>query len=66
VPDDWIGRVFAAVRFVALIGIVPGTLLGGWLADLHGPRLPIIVSTFGYLIVALGAALVPTLRRDRR
>jgi MFS family permease len=66
VPNESIGRVFAAVRFVALIGIVPGTLLGGWLADLHGTRLPIIVSTFGYLIVALGAALVPAVRRDRR
>jgi len=66
VPQEKIGRVFAAVRLVALIGIVPGTLLGGWMGDQHGPRLPIVVSTIGYLIVALGAALVPRLRRDRR
>jgi MFS family permease len=66
VPDDRIGRVFAAVRLIALIGIVPGTLIGGWLADLHGPRLPLVVSTFGFLIIALGAAAVPALRRDRR
>ena len=66
VPQEKIGRVFAAVRLVALIGIVPGTLLGGWMGDLSGPRLPIIVSTIGYLIIALGAALVPQLRRDRR
>lgn len=66
VPQEKIGRVFAAVRLVALIGIVPGALLGGWMADHYGPRLPIIVSTIGYLIVALGAALVPQLRSDRR
>ena len=66
VPEEKIGRVFAAVRLVALIGIVPGTLLGGWLADHFGVRLPIIISAIGYLIIALGAALVPQLRRDRR
>jgi MFS family permease len=66
VPDEKIGRVFAAVRLVALIGIVPGTLLGGWMADHYGARLPIIVSTFGYLVIALAAAFVPQLRRDRR
>jgi MFS family permease len=66
VPDDRIGRVFAAVRLIALIGIVPGTLIGGWLADLYGPRVPLVVSTFGFLVIALGAATVPALRRDRR
>lgn len=65
-PPEKIGRVFAAVRLIALIGVVPGTLIGGSLADLHGPRLPIIISTFGFLIIALGASAVPALRRDRR
>ncbi len=66
VPQEKIGRVFAAVRLVALIGVVPGTLIGGYLADAHGPLLSIIVSTFGYLIIALAAAAVPALRHDRR
>ncbi len=65
-PHEKIGRVFAAVRLIALIGIVPGTLIGGSLADLHGPRLPIAISTFGFLIIALGAGLVGALRRERR
>jgi MFS family permease len=65
-PHEKIGRVFAAVRLIALIGVVPGTLIGGSLADLHGPRLPIIVSTFGFLIVALGASIFASLRVDRR
>jgi MFS family permease len=66
VPDDRIGRVFAAVRLIALIGIVPGALIGGWLGDLHGPRVPLVVSAFGFLVTALGAAVVPAVRRDRR
>jgi len=65
-PHEKIGRVFAAVRLIALIGVVPGTLIGGALAQLHGPRAAIIVSTFGFLIIALGAAAVPALRNDRR
>ena len=66
VPEDRIGRVFAAVRLIALIGIAPGTLIGGFLADHYGARLPLIVSTFGYLVIALAAAAVPVLRRDKR
>ena len=66
VPNDRIGRVFAAVRLIALIGVVPGTLVGGWLADRYGVRVPLVVSTFGFLVIALGAAVVPALRRDRR
>ncbi|MBV8171776.1 MAG: MFS transporter [Candidatus Eremiobacteraeota bacterium] len=65
-PHEKIGRVFAAVRLIALIGVVPGTLIGGSLADLHGPRLPVIISTFGFLIVALGASAFAMLRADER
>ncbi|MBV8282055.1 MAG: MFS transporter [Candidatus Eremiobacteraeota bacterium] len=65
-PHEKIGRVFAAVRFIALLGIVPGTLIAGWLADKHGPRLPVIVSTIGFLVIALGASAAAALRNDRR
>ncbi|HZV79788.1 MAG TPA: MFS transporter [Candidatus Binatus sp.] len=65
-PHEKIGRVFAAVRLIALIGVVPGTLIGGSLADLHGPRLPVIVSTFGFLIIALGASIFAALRDESR
>lgn len=65
-PHEKIGRVFASVRLIALIGVVPGTLIAGSLADAYGPRVPIIVSTIGFLIIALGASAVAALRNDRR
>lgn len=66
IPEAQIGRVFGAVRLVALIGIVPGTVIGGYLADHFGARLPIVVSGIGYLILAAVAFLVPALREDKR
>jgi DHA1 family multidrug resistance protein-like MFS transporter len=66
VPLDMIGRVFGAVRLIAIIGVVPGTLIGGYLADHFGVRTPIAVSTIGYLVVALGACAVRAVRTDTR
>jgi len=66
IPEEQIGRVFGAVRLVALIGVVPGTIVGGYLADAFGARLPVVVSGVAYLLLALLAFLVPQLRRDSR
>jgi MFS family permease len=66
IPQESISRVFGAVRLVVLIGVVPGTLIGGFLADHYFVRLPIIVSTFGYLILASIAFAVPAVWRDNR
>src|SRR5579863_8873655 len=52
-PDDKVGRVTAAVRLIALIGVVPGTLVGGWIAQSFGARSAIVVSTIGWIIAAL-------------
>lgn len=65
IPQESIGRVFGAVRLIILIGIVPGTIMGGYLADHFGVRFPIIVSTFGYLVLAM-FAFVPAVWRDKR
>ena len=66
IPEGRVGRVFGAVRLVALIGVLPGTIAGGYLADHFGARNPIIVSGIGYLVLALAAVMVPALRRDNR
>lgn len=66
VPLEKIGRVFGAVRLIAIIGVVPGSLLGGYLADHFGVRTPIVVSTIGYLILALSAIAVRAVRTDTR
>jgi MFS family permease len=66
IPQASVGRVFGAVRLIVLIGIVPGSVIGGYLAQLYGPRLPLIVATAGYLLLALGALALPAVRRDAR
>jgi len=65
-PEALVGRVFGAVRLVVLVGTVPGALIGGYLADRYGARLPIVVSGFGYVAMALAMAAFPSIRRERR
>jgi len=66
IPQESISRVFGAVRLVVLIGVVPGTIIGGYLADHFYVRLPIIVSTIGYLLLCGVAFVVPAVWRDDR
>jgi MFS family permease len=66
IPQESISRVFGAVRLLVLIGVVPGTIMGGYLADHYYVRLPIIVSTLGYLLLASVAFAVPAVWRDDR
>lgn len=44
VPEALVGRVFGVARLLALVGTVPGALLGGVLADHFGARTPIIAA----------------------
>ncbi|MDQ2857450.1 MAG: MFS transporter [Candidatus Eremiobacteraeota bacterium] len=66
IPEHLVGRVFGAVRFVVIIGTVPGALIGGYLADRYGARTPIVVSGIGYLATALLVAAVPAVRDESR
>lgn len=66
VPEELIGRIFGVARLIALLGTVPGALLGGVLADRYGARMPIIVAGWGYLAMALAVAALPAVRRERR
>jgi predicted MFS family arabinose efflux permease len=65
-PAELVGRVFGAVRLVALGGTVPGALLGGLIADRYGARSAIVVAGAGYLVMALAIAAAPAIRRERR
>jgi MFS family permease len=65
-PAELVGRVFGAVRLVALGGTVPGALAGGLIADRYGARAAMIVAGLGYLGMALAVAAVPAIRRERR
>lgn len=65
-PEDKVGRVSAAVRLIALIGLMPGTLIGGWIAQAYGARDTMIISAIGWTIAALYAAAIKALRREAR
>ena len=65
VPEDSIGKVFGVVRLVALVGILPGSLAGGWLADRVGVRETMAVSAFGYALLT-GLMALTSVRRERR
>jgi MFS family permease len=65
-PEDKVGRVSAAVRLIALAGLVPGTLIGGWIADVFGARSALWVSALGFMLIAFSGVSLPALRRERR
>jgi MFS family permease len=66
IPEELVGRVFGAVRFIVIIGTVPGALAGGYLADHYGVRTAIVVAGCAYLSMAAVVACVPAIRRERR
>jgi nitrate/nitrite transporter NarK len=66
IPEELVGRVSGAARFIALLGTVPGALAGGALADHFGARSAILVAGYGYLALALVLAAIPSIRSERR
>jgi len=66
IPAELIGRVFGVARFLVLGGILPGSLLGGWLADHVGVRPTMAISAYGYLVLAAVLACSRTVRAERR
>jgi nitrate/nitrite transporter NarK len=66
IPTDLIGRVFGVARFLVLGGILPGSLLGGWLADHLGVRPTMAISAYGFLVLAAILACSRTVRTERR
>ena len=66
IPEAMVGRVFGAVRLVALSGTLPGALLGGFLADHYGARFAIALSVVAYLSVACVLVSFRSLREERR
>jgi MFS family permease len=53
IPEDMIGRVFGVIRLLVLVGMVPGSILGGVVADQWGTRAVMALSGFAFLILAL-------------
>ena len=66
IPEAMVGRVFGVIRLVAIIGMLPGSLLGGAIGDRYGTRTAMLISTVGYAAVALGLYAMKSLRQDKR
>jgi MFS family permease len=65
-PEDKVGRVSSAVRLIVLIGLVPGTLIGGWIAQAFTARDAMWVSTIGFALTAFFAMAIKDLRNETR
>jgi len=65
-PEDYVGRLFGAVRLFVLCGIAPGVVAIGYCADRFGPHGTIGIIAVLYLIVVIVAALSPAIRTERR
>jgi MFS family permease len=65
-PEDLVGRVFGVARLVVVVGMVPGSLIGGWISDHLGTRMTMGVSMAGYFALVAVLACLPALRAERR
>jgi MFS family permease len=66
IPEDLIGRVFGVVRLLVLIGMVPGSILGGVVADRLGARAVMGLSGVAFLVLALLLATSRPVLSERR
>jgi len=65
-PEHLTGRVTGVVRLVALAGSVPGIIGLSYMADRYGPHLPMLIGTFGFLIIAMIGICSPAIRNEAR
>ncbi len=66
IPDHLVGRVFGVVRLIVLVGILPGSILGGWLADHIGVRQTMLISAVGYFVFTMVLLFSRAVRAERR
>jgi MFS family permease len=66
IPEEIVGRVFGVIRLLIIIGMFPGSLLRGVLADRLGTRPVMAVSGFAFLAITVGLASSRVVRSERR
>ncbi len=66
IPEELVGRVFGVVRLVVLVGILPGSVLGGWFGDHLGVRMTMLISAVGYFAFTSILVFSRTVRMERR
>ena len=65
-PPEAIGRVMGAVRLAVLAGMAPGVILLGWVSDHSSPHNAMWIACIGYIVIAIVALCMPTLRNETR
>ena len=66
IPETMVGRTFGAVRLFVLLGIAPGVLGFGWIADHVDPYHAMVASAFGFVLIAAIAVATPAIRNEAR
>jgi MFS family permease len=66
IPEDMIGRVFGVIRLLVLVGMVPGSILGGVIADHWGTRTVMALSGVLFLVGALSLLRSRAVLSERR
>jgi len=64
-PTPLLGRMTSTMRWLILIPAGPGALLGGWLGEHHGLRMPLAVAGGCALLLAALASRWTTIREVR-
>ncbi|MGH8164894.1 MAG: MFS transporter, partial [Rhodanobacteraceae bacterium] len=66
IHEDYVGRVFGAVRLFVLCGIPLGTVFFGYVADRYNARLGMTISALACLTIAVVALASPAVRNETR
>jgi MFS family permease len=66
IREEYVGRVFGAVRLFVLCGIPLAAIGFGYAADHWGARVAMGISAIGYLLVAMFVCAVPAIRSETR
>jgi MFS family permease len=66
IPEAMIGRVFGVIRLLVLVGMFPGAILGGEVADHFGTRFVMLISGLAFLLLALNLAFSRSVLAERR
>ena len=66
IPEDMVGRVFGVCRLLVVIGMFPGSILGGLMADAYGPRYVMALSGIAFLVLTFALVTSRAVREERR
>jgi predicted MFS family arabinose efflux permease len=66
IREEYVGRVFGAVRLFVLCGIPLAAVGFGYAADHWGARLAMGISAIGYLLAAVFVLAIPAIRTETR